>query len=150
VPQAVQAVSGLTSGVGSFLGPVGAITSVINGANSFLNKPKKPAIPGPAQAAPFSPKKPGAMALPSSLSEYADFTPEQQRSAFATKGINQGLGKDEDSYYKNLIQQSLIGDNNQITGDMNSLLPVESQYFSQQGINTSDIMKFLEQISGGQ
>jgi hypothetical protein len=76
------------------------------------------------------------------------FTPEQERSALATKGINQGLGKDEDAYYRNLIQRSLIGDDNKPAADTNSLLPVESQYFSQKGMNTSGIMDFLKQLAG--
>lgn len=136
--------------IGSFLGPVGTIMSAVSGAQGLLggNKQKAPAPVQPAQAPAFAPKKPDALARPGSLSDYSSFTPEQERSALATKGLNQGLGKDEDAYYKNLIQRSLIGDNNQPAADTNSLLPVESQYFSQQGMNTSGIMDFLKQLQG--
>lgn len=147
--QAVEPITKVLGGVGSFLGPIGTIASAVGGANTLLNKPKRPSIPGPAQAAPFNPMRPDAIGRPSSLSEYANFTPEQERSALATRGLNQGLGKDEDAYYRNLIQRSLIGDNNQPVADTNSLLPVESQYFSQQGMNTSGIMDFLKALQGG-
>lgn len=138
------------AGLSSVLGPIGTIFSAVSTAQSLLDKPKKPKMPGPAQAPVFNPTRPGALARPGSLSEYQSFTPEQERSALATKGVNQGLGKDEDAYYRNLIQRSLIGDNNQPAPDTNSLLPVESQYFSQQGMNTSGIMDFLKQLAGAQ
>lgn len=112
-------------------------------------KPKAAPAPVAAQAPAFNPVKPNAINRPDSLAEYSAFTPEQERSALATKGVNQGLGKDEDSYYKNLIQRSLIGDDNQPAPNTNSLLPVESQYFSQQGLNTSGIMEFLRQLQQG-
>lgn len=134
--------------VASFLGPVGQVASAVSTAQQFLNKPKAPKAVGPAQAAPFNPTKPDAMQRPQSLSEFDNFTPEQERSALATRGINQGLGADENSYYKNLVQRSLIGDNNQPAADTNSLLPVESQYFSSQGMNTSGILDFLKQLQG--
>jgi hypothetical protein len=82
------------------------------------------------------------------LSAFSSYSPGQERSALATKGINQGLGRDEDAYYRNLIQRSLIGDDNKPEPDTNSLLPVESQYFSQGGMNTSGIMDFLKQLQG--
>lgn len=148
-----KALTSVISPVASFMGPVGQIVSAVSGANSLLNKPKKPAapvLPGPAQAATFDPKRPDAMARPGSLTGFESFTPEQERSALATKGLNQGLGKDEDSYYKNLIQRSLIGEDNTPVGGTNTLLPVESQYFSQQGMNTSGIMEFLKQLAGAQ
>lgn len=149
MPEALAALPALSS-VASVLGPIGTITSAVSGAQGLFggSKSKSPAPPPPAQAPAFNPTRPDALARPSSLSDYSSFTPEQERSALATKGINQGLGKDEDSYYKNLIQRSLIGDNNQPAPDTNSLLPIESQYFSQGGMNTSGIMDFLKQLQG--
>ena len=141
MPQAAAALP-IISAVSSIFGAVQGAQSI------FGSKPKAAAQPGPAQAAPFNPVKPSALARPSGLSDYANFTPEQERSALATKGLNQGLGKDEDAYYKNLVQRSLIGDNNKPAADTNSLLPVESQYFSQSGMNTSGIMDFLKQLQG--
>lgn len=138
------------SSIASVAGPVGSILGAVQGAQSLLGGGKQKAAPAPtaAQAKPYEPKKPDVLARPASLGEFSGYSPEQERSALATKGTQGGLGRDEDAYYRNLIQRSLIGDNNQITGDTNSLLPVESQYFSKQGINTSDVMKFLEQLQG--
>lgn len=148
MPEAVALLPALGS-IGSFLEPVGSILGAVSGAQGLLRgKPKAPQPTQPAQAPPFNPMRPDAIVRPGSLSGYSDFTPEQERSALATKGINQGLGKDENSYYRNLIQRSLIGDNNKPAPDTNSLLPVESQYFSQQGMNTSGIMDFLKQLQG--
>lgn len=144
------AFNGALNALSAMSGPIGAISSAVKGAQSVLSKPKRPSIPGPAQAAPFNPMRPDALIRPGSLSDYSGFTPEQERSALATKGLNQGLGKDEDSYYRNLIQRSLIGEGNQVAGDTNTLLPIESQYFSQQGMNTSGIMDFLKQLAGAQ
>lgn len=152
----------------SFMGPAGQVISAIAGASSLLNPPKQqqapapvfnftnptPAAPAatpaptPAEAPKFTPQKPMAMGRPDTLSDLATFSPEQERSALATRGVQSGLGQQEDTYYKNLIQRSLIGDNNQVTGDTNSLLPVEGQYFSKQGMNTSDVMEFLRQLRG--
>jgi hypothetical protein len=150
VVEAVGRVGSTLSPVASFLGPVGTVLGAVGGAQGLLaKKPKAPGPVAPAQAAPFNPTRPGAINRPDTLGEYAGFTPEQERSALATRGVNQGLGRDEDAYYRNLIQRSLIGDNNQPAADTNSLLPVESQYFSRQGINTSGIMDFLKALQGG-
>lgn len=135
--------------IGSVLGPIASIGSAVSSVQGLLNKPKAPRPIKPATAAPFNPLRPEAMGRPSSISGFDSFTPEQERSALATKGINQGLGKDEDSYYRNLVERSLIGEGNKPAADTNSLLPVESQYFSQQGMNTSGIMDFLKQLMGG-
>lgn len=104
-----------------------------------------------AQAPAFTPTRPDALRQPESLgAEFSGFSPEQQRSALATKGLNGGLGSEEDAYYRNLIQRSLIGDNNQVAAGNSDqfLLPIESQYFSRKGFNTSDPMQFLQGISG--
>lgn len=145
-----KSISKIFGPAASFLGPVGSILGAVSTAQSLFNKPKEPKQEKitPAQATPFSPSKPDAMEAPASLGEFSGFTPEQQRSALATKGINTGLGQDENAYYRNLIQRSLIGDGNQVdTSNPNFLMPIESQYFSQQGVNTSDIMEFLKGIS---
>lgn len=144
-------VAGVLGPAASFLGPVGQILGAVSAAQGLFGKDKQPRQEEvlPAQATPFSPTRPDEAQRPESLSEFGTFTPEQQRSALATKGLNTGLGSDEESYYRNLIQRSLIGDGNTVQQDNpNFLLPVESQYFSRQGVNTSDVMKFLESISG--
>ncbi len=139
------------SGLGSLPGPIGTIVNAIGGANGVLTKKEKaPAPIVAAQAPEVKLTKPMALVRPEGLNEYANFDPQQERSALATKGINQGLAKDEGAYYKNLVQRSLIGDDNTPAADTNSLLPIESQYFSQQGMNTSGIMEFLKQLQGAQ
>ncbi len=146
-----KALGGL-GGLGGLPGPIGQIANAIGGANGFLSKdkPKAPAPIVAAQAPEVKLTKPMALARPETLGEYATFDPQQERSALATRGINQGLAKDEGAYYKNLVQRSLIGDDNTPAADTNSLLPIESQYFSRQGMNTSGIMDFLKQLQGAQ
>lgn len=146
-------VLGGAGGLGSLPG-IGSVLSVLGAVNSaqdkFGGKEKSQQVPiAPAEAPPFSPVKPNELARPESLgAEFSAFSPEQQRSNLATKGLNSGLGADEDAYYRNLIQRTLIGDDNKVqTGNPNFLLPIESQYFSRQGKDTSDIMKFLQSIS---
>lgn len=133
-----------------FLQAAGTVVSAIGGAQSLFGggKQKAQAPAAPAQAPAFAPKKPAAITRPTTLTDYSTFTPEQERSALATKGVQGGLGKPEQDYYNNLVQRSLIGDTNQVTGNADSLLPIESQYFSKQGLNTSDVMKFLQQLQG--
>jgi hypothetical protein len=149
MPAAAAAIPALSS-IASIAGPVGSILGAVQSAQSLFGGSKPKAAPAPvaAVAKPYEPNKPSALARPQSLGSFADYSPAQERSALATKGVQSGLGKDEDAYYKNLIQRSLIGDNNTVSGDTSSLLPVESQYFSKQGVNTSDVMKFLEQLQG--
>lgn len=127
---------------------IASVAGTIKGLTAKTPKaPSAPAVPTPA---PFVPKKPDAMARPSSAAALGSYDPTQERTALATKGVSGGgLGKEEDQYYKNLVQRSLIGDNNKVSGSLNTLMPVESQYFSGQGVNTSDINEFLRMIQGG-
>jgi hypothetical protein len=136
--------------VGSFASTLGSIGSAIGAVQSLGGGKQKSSggAPAPAAEAPFVPKKPEAVARPTGLG-LEGYDPAQERSALATKGINVGLGKDEDAYYKNLVSRSLIGDDNKVTGTAESLLPVESQYFSGRGIDTSNINNLLKAIMGG-
>ncbi len=111
--------------------------------------PSQGGAPGITTPPPYVPKQPAAMAMPGSLSYMAGYTPDQVRSSLATQGVNGGLSGDQQSYYTNLLQRSLIGSNNQVTAPSNSsfLSPIESQYFSQKGINTSSPTQFLAGIS---
>jgi hypothetical protein len=97
-----------------------------------------------AQAPDYNPTRPDAMMRPESLNELSAYAPDQERSYLATKGVNTGLGDEENRYYRNLIQRSLIGDGGKVSEGQDFLMPIESQYFSQQGQNTSDIMEFLK------
>lgn len=96
----------------------------------------------------FTPVRPAAATRPMSLNDLSGFSPEQERSALATRGLNTGLGGEEQSYYQNLVQRSLIGDGGQInTENPNFLMPIESSYFSRRGKNTSNINQFLRQLA---
>lgn len=102
-----------------------------------------------AQAETFIPQRPEALARPEALNELSGFSQAQERSALATQGLNTGLGSEEDQYYRNLLQRSLIGEGNNVSAQQNDfLMPIESQYFSQRGYNTSNIMDFLKAIRG--
>lgn len=139
------AFSALTGGAGLTSNAVSALQ-----AAQFLIPQKEQIgaqnIQGLAAPAPL--KTPSAMERPGSLSDMANFAPEQERSALATRGLNTGLSQDENAYYRNLIQRSLIGPGNKVNmTNPNFLMPIESSYFSKQGQNTSDIVKFLQGIS---
>lgn len=143
---------GLSSGASQILNTVSSASGLL-GLGSAAVSPvsqkqtlAKQAVSDPTTVAPFVPKRPDAQARPDSLNELAGFSPEQERSALATQGLNSGLGGVEQSYYRNLLQRSLIGEGGQV-GNINSLMPIESSYFSRQGTNTSDIMKFLQGIA---
>lgn len=148
--------SNLASGVPGAWGALTGGTGLMSNATSALQAaqyliPQKQAINEQntwGVAKPEAPlTRPGAIERPTSLSDMANFAPEQERSALATRGINTGLGEDENTYYRNLVQRSLIGEGNQInTENPNFLLPIESQYFSGQGKNTADIVRFLQGI----
>lgn len=160
-PGVVNSVGGLVKGAGSILGSsgLGGVLGGISAAGSLLGNKEQPqntyiyngqpssAPVEPAQAEKFTPTQPAAMARPSTLSDLASFTPDQERASLATKGLNQGLGQDEDAYYRNLIQRSLVGTDGAVTGSVNSLLPIEQQYFGKRGIAMNDINSFLKGIS---
>ncbi len=147
---AANAAGTLGSLVGLSGSTVGTASNALMAANALMPQKQqlaKQALGGPVVAPEAPLKRPGALERPASISEMANFAPEQERSALATRGINTGLGEDENAYYRNLIQRSLIGDGNQVKSDNpNFLMPIESQFFSRQGKNTGDIVKFLQGI----
>ncbi len=143
-------------------GPAGQVVSAISSVAGMLGNKKggggtarpapvtrpNAAPTKPAQAPAFKPTRPDAMTRPDTLNELATFDPVQERSALATRGVQSGLGSQEDAYYRNLVQRSFIGEGNKVSGNLSTLLPVESQYLSGQGVNTSDLMDFLRQLRG--
>ncbi len=133
-----------------FVQTVGQVLGAVGAGKELLGKKEKKPSPSANLAvpeeAPFVPQRPEASALPESLSELSAFSPEQQRSYLATRGVNQGLGTQEIDYYKNLLQRSLIGDNNQVSQNEQFLNPIEGQFFSQKGFNTSDPVSFLKSL----
>lgn len=88
--------------------------------------PKEAALPAlPAYS-------PSNMALPGSLQELGGLTNLQRRSYLATQGSQgEGLGGSGAEYYANLLQRNIQANPDQ------SLLPVESQYLNQHGVDTN-------------
>lgn len=88
-----------------------------------------PKTTGMGTIAPYSPSN---MTLPGSLQELGGLTDQQRRSYLATQGSQgEGLGGSGAEYYANLLQRNIQANPDQ------SLLPVESQYLNQHGIDTN-------------
>lgn len=86
-----------------------------------------------AQADPFSPQK-AQLDLPGSLSGFSSLDQNQQASNLATQGVyGGGLGPQEQSYFKGLLNNQLVDDSGNV-GDMSSLSPIEQSYLSQLGL----------------
>lgn len=140
------------AGLAGNLGTIGSILGAVQTAQGLFskNKPsyKDMIASGQIEAPekPFEPKRPDAMNRPASLNELAAFSPQQERAALATRGANLGLGSEENQYYRNLLQRSLIGEGGQVSQDQNFLLPIEQQYFERQGVQTGNVMDFLKSI----
>lgn len=152
-PSTAAASSGL--GLGALANDAGDVAKIVSAATGIMGQQQKPqsqaqtpAVTTEAQAPAFNPTQPAAMQMPSSLNSYSSDDPTQLRTALATQGLNGGLGQQEQSYYSNLLQRSLIGSNNQVTTDPNFLSPIESQYWARQGLNTSDPTSFLKGLAG--
>jgi type II secretory pathway pseudopilin PulG len=72
------------------------------------------------------------MALPQSLQELGGLTDTQRRSYLSSQGAQgEGLGGSSRDYYINLLQRNIQSNPNQ------ELLPVESQYLRQGGLDTN-------------
>ena len=72
------------------------------------------------------------MTLPQSLQELGGLTDTQRRSYLASQGSQgEGLGGSSRDYYINLLQRNIQSNPNQ------ELLPVESQYLRQGGLDTN-------------
>lgn len=138
--------TGLMNGGTNILQAVGGLAGISGQGGGQPQGPRPTPAPAPQTTPAIS--RPSPMAAPRSLSALAGFDPMQERSYLATSGVNSGLDSEQDSYYRNLVQRSLIGDDNKPTDSLNSLLPIESEYFSGKGIDTSSIDNFLRQIRG--
>ena len=100
------------------------------------------------QPAGFKPslKSPGN--VPTSLANLGALSPAQQTSSLATKGVyGGGLGSDESSYFRNLINNRLVEGSN----GMGDIAPIESSYLSQLGLggysNENDLLKAISQYA---
>ena len=147
VSQATNAISNAL-GIGSgTVGMAGKALGALSAVNSFSPSGGNAASSNPASltARPKGPgARPKAMERPNSLMDYSGYDAQQERSALATKGLNTGLGEDENSYYRNLIQRALIGEGNRVDNkNSNFLLPIEQTYWNRQGVNTGDARSFL-------
>lgn len=94
----------------------------------------------------YKPSQQSAMGLPGSLSSYSGLNPNQQASNIATRGVyGQGNGPDENSYFLNLINRSLVDPSGKVAGDTSGINPVENSYLSQLGLggysNSTDLLQ---------
>ena len=143
------------AGGGGFLSTLGTASKLLSGANLISqigpgsSSSSAPRTAGTLQQQkPKQLERPDSMSRPNSLAGMASFDPMQERSALATQGVQGGLGKDEDSYYQNLVQRSLIGEGNKLQPSLNSLLPVEQQYLGSKGKNLGGVEELLRSIKG--
>lgn len=152
--QAANPLFGLGRTIGAIapsLSSLGGIAQAIGAAGALTSSESPRSTTGPTPVQSDQPiTKPEAMQRPASLGAFTGYDSTQERAALATRGSQRGLSGDEKTYYNNLVARSLIGDDNSIAGDTNSLLPVESQYFSGQGMNLNDVRSFLKAIMGAQ
>ena len=147
---------GVFKAITSAIKAVASILGVASTAKTLFSEPDRPSAPMQTPVAPaaaavpeveaFVPERPTAIDRPETLSELAAFSPEQERSALATQGMNIGLGAQENAYYRNLLQRSLIDEGGQVAQDQNFLLPIEQQFFQRQGVDVNDPLRFLEGI----
>lgn len=125
--------------------------SVGNSMGTSLGQSINPMKPNTQDPAIYSPSRQSQMGLPQSLSQFGSLDPFQQATNIATKGIyGGGQGKDENSYFLNLINRQLVDPSGSV-GGMQSLNPVENTYLSQLGLggfgNSNDLLKGISQYS---
>lgn len=104
----------------------GAVTDLLTAPPPTIDQPTAPAGPtGPTNAPVTRPKE---AALPSMLGgDFGSLDPFQRETALATQGsFGQGLGKDEQDYFLNLLQRRLQDDQGN-AADFN-IAPVEQNY----------------------
>jgi len=136
------------SALGSFAGSsIGS--NVANSLTGFNPNASKP--PAPTGITPFTPSQQSPMGLPSSLASFGTLTPNQQSTNIATQGVyGGGEGKDENSYFLNLINRRLVDPSGNV-GDTSSLNPIESSYLNQLGLggysNSTDLLKKISQYN---
>ena len=148
---ALSSIGGGALSLGSGIANVAPkISGLLSVANMVSGEPKAKAAPviNPAEAPAFSPLRPSPLAMPSSLSDMGGMNEMQQRSALATRGLEQGLGSEEEQYYNNLVQRSLVDDRNSV-GGIDRLLPIEKQYYKRKGFNSSDPYELLRSLQQG-
>lgn len=114
-----------------FGGPVGGLVGLEfgKGVREGVTNTGNKVGPTTVQAAPQPEIE--EMKLPGSLQEMGGLTDVQRRSYLASQGAyGEGLGGSSKDYYANLLQRN-------IQAGQGNLLPAESQYLSQQGVNTN-------------
>lgn len=90
--------------------------------------------------------RPEALDLPSTLGEFQDLDDLQRRAAIATEAIQgEGIGRQGENYYLNLLARSFMGDDNQLMDA--DLLPIEQQYLQLLGLEYGDPRSFLDSLA---
>lgn len=130
--------------LGGSLGEMLAANGNVQGQRQYQTQSVIP------QQKQFTPVKPAALALPSTLGDMAGMSDIQQSTNLATRGVEgQGLGSAEQNYFTNLIQRRLQDDSGGLK-DISNVNPIENQYLTQRmGLNYGqDTRSLLEALAG--
>jgi len=147
-------VAPLGSSIGNLIGSgnVGGIvgSSLGSSAGEGLGNDLSPMKSGSDFVAPgYAPSQTAIGSVPSSLSQFGNLSPQQQSTNLATQGVyGGGLGGEETSFFKSLINNRLVDQGGAITGNYGDLAPIEQSYLWQLGYgggydNTYDFLKAL-------
>lgn len=103
----------------------------------------------PAAPSPYVPQQDPAMGLPASLSQFGNFSPNQQSTNIATQGTyGGGEGPEENKYFLNLINRRLVDQTGKV-GDTSGINPVENSFLSTLGLGGyTDSNDLLTKIHG--
>jgi hypothetical protein len=135
--------------LGSGIANVAGKASSLMTAASMLQKAPKPQMTAvEPQESPFMPVRPGLFAAPPSLSDMAGMDDLQKRTNLATRGVQGGLGQEEEQYFNNMVQRTLLDENNSV-GNIDRLTPIELQYYRKKGYNADDPTQLLRSLQRG-
>lgn len=123
---------------------IGNLTAQIQALSGQNNQSLEQAIQPPAA---ITPTRPYEMARPGELGDFlTGMSDVQARTALATRGVQgEGLGKDSESYFLNMLMRNLIGDDGNM-GQLEDLTPIEQQYLQMLGLPTADEQGFLKEL----
>lgn len=146
-----SALGSLGTGTLSLAKGIGAVTQPVSGlmtAASMLQSTPKPKVSAVQPETPFAPVRPGEMAAPGTLSDMTGMSDLQRRTSLATRGVQGGLGAEEEAYFNNLTQRTLLDEGNSV-GGIDRLTPIELEYYRKKGLNAEDPYQLLRSLQRG-
>lgn len=98
---------------------------------------------------PFAPSRNAQLDLPGSLTGLNGLDDVQQSTNLANQGVyGGGLGKDEQTYFTNLLNRRLVDDAGNVDSDLSEVNPIEQSYLSQIGLGGyQDSKSLLEALN---